>query len=122
LTAKVDRGQINRVFTNLILNSIEAMPDGGDLRVIVRGDGANIFVMFEDTGVGIPSETIDKIFTPYYTTKHGGTGLGLSIVKRILQDHGATIEAESTPGSGTRFVIIFKQIIAAPGGGTDKDE
>ncbi|MFA6449266.1 MAG: ATP-binding protein [bacterium] len=117
LMARADRDQVNRVFTNLIKNAIEAMPDGGELRVIAGAAGGEVFAIFEDNGIGIPAEDIDKIFAPYYTSKGGGTGLGLSIVKRILRDHNATIDVSSEAGRGSKFVIAFKAMGAPPSGG-----
>ena len=94
------------------------MPDGGTLTITTMIVGADVVVVFEDTGEGIPADQLDKIFTPYYTSKSGGTGLGLSIVKRILRDHGAAIDVASRTGSGTRFTIVFKEYGGAlPAGG-----
>jgi len=78
-------------------------------------------VIFEDTGIGIPPEDIEKIFTPYYTSKSGGTGLGLSIVGRILRDHNATIDVRSEQGRGSKFVVAFKSSPAQESGGVKKD-
>lgn len=118
LPVRADRGQANRAFTNLIKNAIEAMPGGGTLTISAKAAQGEVFIVFEDTGEGIPSDQFDKIFTPYYTSKSGGTGLGLSIVKRILRDHGAAIDVDSRPGSGSRFTIVFKEYGGArPAGG-----
>jgi signal transduction histidine kinase len=119
LVVRADRDQVNRVFTNLIKNAIEALPDGGELRVIAGSAAGEAYVIIEDTGVGIPQEALDKIFAPYYTLKSGGTGLGLSIVQRILRDHNATVDVSSEPGRGTKFVVAFKSYTGAattPGG------
>jgi len=121
LIVRADRDQMNRVFTNLIKNAIEAMPDGGVLRVIAGVAAGEVFVIFEDTGIGIPPEDIEKIFTPYYTSKSGGTGLGLSIVGRILRDHNATIDVRSEQGRGSKFVVAFKSSPAQESGGVKKD-
>jgi two-component system, NtrC family, nitrogen regulation sensor histidine kinase NtrY len=121
LMVRADRDQMNRVFTNLIKNAVEAMPDGGSLRVIAGAAGGEVFTIFEDSGVGIPTEDIEKIFTPYYTSKSGGTGLGLAIVRRILRDHNATIDVRSEQGSGTKFVIAFKALGTAPAAGGQQD-
>ncbi|MFC1474704.1 PAS domain-containing sensor histidine kinase [bacterium] len=109
VTVNADRDQLNRVFTNLIKNAVEAMPDGGRLEVSVHAREGEIFVVFQDSGQGIPQEIIDKIFTPYYTSKSGGSGLGLSIVKRIIRDHDASIDVVSAPGGGSMFTIVFKE-------------
>jgi len=112
LMVRGDRDQLNRVFTNLIKNAVEAMPGGGTLRIMVRIRHGEVFIIFEDEGEGIPHEDLDRIFLPYYTSKTGGTGLGLSIVKRIIKDHNASIDADSEPGRGTRFTIVFKELLA----------
>jgi signal transduction histidine kinase len=91
---------------NLYLNAIQAMPQGGQLRVHTRSakDGA-IHFHISDTGVGIPEEKQSQIFDPYYTTKPKGTGLGLAIVHKIVASHGGRITVKSRPGQGTRFHI-----------------
>jgi two-component system NtrC family sensor kinase len=104
-----DPGQLQQVFTNLLLNAADAMAGSGVLtiasRPAPRGDG--VVLQFTDTGSGIAPEIIDKIFEPFFTTKPPGqgTGLGLSIVFGVIQRHGGSIEAESVPGEGTTFTI-----------------
>ncbi len=105
---RADRDQLNRVFTNLIKNAVEALDSKGKLEISTEVKDKEIVVIIEDNGKGIPAEELDKIFTPYYTTKSGGTGLGLSIVKRILRDHGAVVNVESIIEEGSKFTIIFK--------------
>lgn len=96
---------LHRAFENVILNSLDAMPEGGSLsiRTSVRGDHAR--AEFEDTGIGLPHEERERLFTPYYTTKQHGTGLGLAVVQSVVSDHGGTITVESEPGRGTTFRI-----------------
>lgn len=107
----VDRGQMQQVFLNLIYNSIQAMPDGGDLVIRSlqeRREGEDwISVMVRDSGEGIGSEDLPRIFEPFYTTKPSGTGtgLGLSISYGIVSDHGGFIEVESDPEKGTTFMV-----------------
>ena len=110
LFVRADRDQLNRAFSNLIKNAIQAMPDGGELKVIIRHVNDEIFVVVEDTGVGMDSEELTKIFTPYYTTKDSGSGLGLPMVQRIFQDHEAGLDVYSEKGVGTKFIIAFKEI------------
>ncbi|MCK9375048.1 MAG: PAS domain S-box protein [Syntrophobacterales bacterium] len=104
-----DPGQLQQVFTNLLLNAADAMNGQGRItiasRPTPREDG--IILTFTDTGPGIPVEIRDKIFEPFFTTKPPGkgTGLGLSIVYGVMQRHGGTIEADSSPGEGTTFTI-----------------
>lgn len=104
---KVDPTLTKRVYTNLILNAIQAMPDGGCL--YLRGKTVNdyAYVSVEDTGVGISAKDMKSIFRPLYTTKAKGTGFGLPVCKRILDAHGADITVESTVGEGTTVTIIF---------------
>jgi len=102
---EVDEDQLRRAFMNLILNATEAMESGGTLQVTTRSAEAWIEIVFEDSGVGLTPEQIEKIFTPFYTTKSGGTGLGLSITQHIVSEHSGEIVCQSTPGQGTRFII-----------------
>jgi signal transduction histidine kinase len=105
--------QLQQVFTNIILNAIQAMPQGGELRVstemIDEKTQKMIQITFSDIGCGIPEENLDKVFEPFFTTKKvgQGTGLGLSVSYGILKDHGGNIEVESTEGRGATFTIIL---------------
>ncbi len=104
-----DPGQLQQVFTNLLLNAADSMQGHGAIKVFTRsapaGDG--VILKFTDTGSGIPPEVKDKIFEPFFTTKAPGkgTGLGLSIVYSVIQRHGGVIEVDSAPGGGTTFTI-----------------
>jgi PAS domain S-box-containing protein len=104
---KVDPDQIQQVFLNLMLNARDAMPDGGKLSISIKGRDGYVETIFSDTGAGIPEEIRDKIFDPFFTTKgpSKGTGLGLSICYSIVKDHGGTIDIDSVPGRGTKFII-----------------
>ena len=99
-----DEQKLMRVFHNLASNAIEAMPDGGRLRVVIDRDGDDLVWTVQDTGQGIPEQVRGRLFELFATGKKGGTGLGLAIVKRIIDDHRGTIRPESGP-SGTTFVI-----------------
>ncbi len=103
----LDGGQIKQVFYNLVKNAMEAMPDGGTLEIAVSTGDAYLRVDFIDSGVGIPEESLGRIFEAYHTTKAKGTGLGLMIVKRIVESHGGQIEVASKEGRGTRFRILL---------------
>jgi nitrogen fixation/metabolism regulation signal transduction histidine kinase len=106
-----DKGQINQVVINLVENARDAIGKRADGRIAVStrlGDaGDRAMIVVEDNGPGVPSELKDKVFAPYFTTKHakGGTGLGLAIVHRIVSDHGGRIAVSDAPGGGARFVI-----------------
>jgi signal transduction histidine kinase len=96
---------LHRALSNLVLNAMDAMPNGGTLTLRSRGDGANAIIEVCDTGSGLTREECERIFTPYYTSKQHGTGLGLAIVQSVVSDHGGRISVQSEPGKGTRFVI-----------------
>jgi len=104
-----DQAMLRQALLNLALNSCQAMPDGGALRIVCRAARDRVEVDVEDTGIGIPPENLEKIFDLYFTTKERGTGIGLSMVYRIVQLHDGEIEVQSTPGSGTRFRLVFPQ-------------
>jgi signal transduction histidine kinase len=106
-----DSGYLHQVFLNLINNSTDAMPRGGELRVEVRAPTSEqpqeVEVIITDTGTGMAPETLAHIFDPMFTTKQMGTGagLGLAICDQIVRQHAGTIHAESEPGQGTIFTI-----------------
>ncbi|WP_223644267.1 sensor histidine kinase [Corallococcus sp. EGB] len=106
----LDREQFRQVLVNLIQNAVEAIPAerSGTVRVHAdaRGDGAWSLRVTDD-GPGIPAPLLERIFEPMFTTKVRGTGLGLAIVKRLVQGHGARIQAESDLGHGSRFTVVF---------------
>jgi two-component system NtrC family sensor kinase len=106
-----DPGQLQQVFTNLLLNSADAMGGSGMITITSRPawPGNGVVLQFTDTGCGIPPEIRDKIFEPFFTTKPPGkgTGLGLSIVYGVIQRHGGSIEAYSPPGGGTIFTVTL---------------
>ncbi|MDI9644405.1 MAG: PAS domain S-box protein [Candidatus Verstraetearchaeota archaeon] len=101
----LDENMIARALVNLIKNAIEAMPEGGELQVCAYDGPNSITLEVKDTGIGIPEDSLKKIFTPLYTTKPGGSGLGLVICKRIVEAHGGRISVESQVGKGTSFKI-----------------
>ncbi len=102
---QADPDLLHRALSNLVLNSLDAMPSGGTLTVRTgHGDGV-VGVEISDTGAGLTPEDCERIFTPYYTTKRTGTGLGLAIVQSIVSDHNGKVSVESVPGHGTTFRI-----------------
>ena len=102
---QLDRSQIKQVFFNLIKNALEAMPDGGALRIEMGAGDVYVDIAFIDTGKGIAPEELQRVFEPYHTTKQTGSGLGLMIVQRIIDEHGGEIELSSKPGAGTWFKV-----------------
>jgi len=102
---QLDRAQIKQVFFNVVKNALEAMPDGGSLKVVFGVGDAYVDIAFTDTGKGIAPDELGRVFEPYHTTKAKGTGLGLMIVQRIIEEHGGEIELASKPGEGTCFRI-----------------
>ena len=108
-----NEADLRRVFTNLIINSLQAMPDGGKLLVGCEEKDRNIHVWVRDTGQGIAPELWKKVFNPYFTTKPGGTGLGLSGAQKILLGMGGNISFDSAPGKGTQFDVYLPKAAAA---------
>jgi PAS domain S-box-containing protein len=99
--------RLHQVFLNLILNAVDAMPDGGTLNLAVTptADPLGVALDFRDSGIGIPPEAMDELFNPFFTTKENGVGLGLYVAHNIVEDHGGTIEIESELGVGTTFTV-----------------
>jgi PAS domain S-box-containing protein len=120
---KVDKNQMYQAFLNLFLNAIQAMPNGGELKIVASptvtysSDGSKqnfIKIIVSDTGKGIPAHIVPKIFDPFFTTKSKGIGLGLSITYQIIKKHGGTIKVESQWEKGTSFVINLPEILENP--------
>ncbi len=103
--ARFDRRRLKQAFFNIIVNAIQAMPEGGALDVSLRRLRDQIEVVIEDTGHGIEEERMDRLFEPFYSTKPDGTGLGLGITRRVILEHGGTIRIESRLGEGTRVIV-----------------
>jgi two-component system, NtrC family, sensor kinase len=101
--------KLQQVFMNLILNSRDAMPEGGRLEISTKADDGSVTISFRDNGIGIAAEHLSKIYDPFFTTKQigKGTGLGLAVSYGIIQDHGGSINVFSKPGEGTIFLITF---------------
>jgi two-component system sensor histidine kinase HydH len=105
-----DEEALRSVFTNLIINGMQAIDGSGGsltIKLSTESDGARARIDITDTGRGIAPENISKVFEPYFSTKETGTGLGLAIVKKAVDDHGGTISVTSKPGSGTTFTITL---------------
>jgi signal transduction histidine kinase len=104
-TIAADPDLLHRALSNLILNAMDAMPQGGTLTLRTRQDADLSYVEVSDTGSGLTPEECERLFTPYYTNKPHGTGLGLAIVQSVISDHGGRISVRSESGKGTTFVI-----------------
>ncbi|RJP67042.1 MAG: GAF domain-containing protein [Candidatus Abyssobacteria bacterium SURF_17] len=109
-----DAAQLTQVFLNLFLNALQAMSDGGMLRVTVREDAgfnnsgpAFVIVEVNDTGCGMSPQVLEQLFMPFFTTRENGTGLGLAISHRIVEEHGGAIDVVSEEGTGTTFIVSF---------------
>jgi two-component system NtrC family sensor kinase len=139
-TLRADAEQLYRSFTNIVLNAIEAMPTHGELTISCRpvpkvlvdfampqGNGTmaetlpqatagfeiyttNIEITFQDTGVGIPPEQLDAVFTPFWTTKPKGTGLGLALTHKIIEDHHGSVQITSQAGHGTVVTVLLPAV------------
>ena len=96
---------MQRILTNLIINAMQAMPNGGNLTISAHHQANKASIIVEDTGVGIPEDVKPKLFTPMMTTKSKGQGLGLAVVKRLVEALNGTISFESEVGKGTKFKI-----------------
>jgi two-component system sensor histidine kinase PilS (NtrC family) len=102
-----DRDQIRQIVYNVAKNAVRAMTAGGSLRVVGREERAWYSIRFIDTGRGMNEEELSRLFTPFSTAFDGGTGLGMAIVRRIVEDHGGAIDAESIPGEGTTVTVLL---------------
>ena len=104
---EADADMLYQAFLNILINAMQAMPNGGDIDIVVKsGDnGNNIWIAFEDAGAGVQKETMEKIWDPFFTTKDKGTGLGLGIVKNIIEAHDGRIRLDNRPEGGARVSI-----------------
>ncbi len=104
---------LHRALSNLVLNAMDAMPEGGTLSLSAKPLGDKVEIRVADTGQGLTPEECERLFTPYYTTKQHGTGLGLAIVQSVVADHAGTIAVESRAGGGAVFVITLPRAVEA---------
>jgi signal transduction histidine kinase len=105
--ALVDESSIRGALMNLILNAIEATPEGGVVSISTARTAESLRLEIADTGPGIDEEKAKKIFEPFYTTKAGGLGLGMPYAKKIIDQHGGTIVLNSRPGEGTTITVML---------------
>lgn len=104
---EADAEQIKTCFSNLVINAVQAMPQGGELQITTSLTDTMIKFEFQDTGIGIQAEPLEQIFEPYYSTKDTGIGLGLPLTKKLIEDHGGEIKVSSTPGQGSVFTVTL---------------
>jgi len=115
-----DRGQLEQVIANLVINGSEAMPNGGALDVEVSHARNRARLSVKDTGIGIAPDVLSRLYEPFFSTKGGGnSGLGLAVVHGIVTEHGGTIDVESRLGAGTRFEILLPEVVPTPSTGAD---
>jgi signal transduction histidine kinase len=109
---KIDRDKLGQAISNIVINGIQAMPDGGELLVNITAnpDENKAVIDISDTGIGIPQDNLDRLFEPYFTTKSGGTGLGLAITHKIIEAHDGVITVKSEEGDGSIFSISLPLI------------
>lgn len=107
LSIKLDYGHMERAFTNIAQNSLQAMPQGGDLTIetVLNQKEKKVVVNFSDTGCGISADEINQIFVPFFTKRKGGIGLGLSLAKEIIELHRGHVSARSKEGEGTTVTV-----------------
>ena len=128
--AAADRDQVHQVLLNLLINAAQAMGPrdgqpgkGSSIEVTVRPEGGRVALIVADDGPGMPEDVRAHAFEPFFTTKKRGSGLGLAVVDQVVRAHGGSVEIESRPGEGTRFVLLFPAAAAAhsrAAGGTDR--
>lgn len=106
-TIHADAEQLWQAVLNLIRNSCEAMPGGGELTISTWRDSGRALLRVSDNGKGMTPEQVKRVFTPFFTTKKEGTGLGLALVQQIVTEHGGHIECDGTSGQGSTFTIVL---------------
>ena len=103
----IDAEQIKQVLLNLVLNAVQAMPDGGQITLRSRQGSGSVLLEVADQGVGIPQENLERIFDPFFTTRAGGTGLGLSIAYQIINRHSGHLAVRNNPDRGVTFTVVL---------------
>jgi signal transduction histidine kinase len=106
----LDRGLFHQAMINLLLNALQAMPNGGQLMISTRSGGNEVVIDLIDTGVGMDARTLDNLYNAFYSTKKGGSGLGLATTQKIIKAHGGTISVQSEPNCGTKFTIMIPSL------------
>jgi signal transduction histidine kinase len=107
LPVRIDSDLVKQAVLNIVLNGVQAMPDGGTLRITLKREGDSALIMVRDQGAGIPENIRDKVFNLYFTTKSGGSGIGLAMAYRVVQLHHGSVEFTSIMDHGTTFFLRF---------------
>jgi PAS domain S-box-containing protein len=116
LPARIDADLVKQAILNIVLNGVQAMPEGGKLRIATRRDGDGALITIRDQGPGIPTDIRDKVFNLYFTTKKGGSGIGLAMAYRVVQLHHGSVEFSSVDGHGTTFYLRLPLSESGAGG------
>ncbi|MDR2642987.1 MAG: two-component sensor histidine kinase [Planctomycetaceae bacterium] len=106
----IDRGLFHQAMINLLLNALQAMPNGGQLMISTRAGGNEIVIDLIDTGMGMDEKTLANLYNAFYSTKKGGSGLGLATTQKIIKAHGGTISVQSELNCGTKFTITIPSL------------
>jgi signal transduction histidine kinase len=107
LPTRIDSDLVKQAVLNIVINGVQAMPEGGTLQLALRREGENALLTIRDQGQGIPQDIRDKVFNLYFTTKKGGSGIGLAMAYRVVQLHHGSLEFDSIAGEGTTFYLRF---------------
>jgi signal transduction histidine kinase len=102
-----DTQKIEKIFTHIVKNAIEAIPEKGHIQIMSQIRGTNVEISFSDSGTGIPNNILSRLFSPLVTTKAKGMGMSLSICKRIVEAHNGKVSVESDEGKGTKFTFLL---------------
>jgi len=116
LPARIDADLVKQAILNIVLNGVQAMPEGGKLRIVTRREGDGALITIRDQGPGIPTDIRDKVFNLYFTTKKGGSGIGLAMAYRVVQLHHGSVEFTSDDGHGTTFFLRLPLSESGAGG------
>src|SRR5215471_7574381 len=116
LPARIDADLVKQAILNIVLNGVQAMPEGGKLRIVTRREGDGALITIRDQGPGIPTDIRDKVFNLYFTTKKGGSGIGLAMAYRVVQLHHGSVEFSSDDGHGTTFFLRLPLSESGAGG------
>ena len=107
LITRVDADLVKQAVLNIVINGVQAMPEGGELRLSLKREPDTVLLTIRDQGPGIPTDIRDKVFNLYFTTKKGGSGIGLAMAYRVVQLHHGSLEFTSVAGHGTTFYLRF---------------